>query len=207
MVRDRIVFATNSTRVREKLLCQGADLTLEKAIDIARSHELAQQQLKSMGQSSKAHETVHEISRRANASYRRDVAHTPLNANFKRESYISSAAKACSYCGGLHGANNICPAKGKQCIKCKKLNHFAKVCKSSSQAPTRYYRGTVHPVGENAEDLTEETDLHFDNISMLDWKTQSMLRPQSSQQGNTATSLPPPYTGGCHHKACRSTIF
>ena len=64
MVRDHIVFATNSTQLREKLLSQGADLTLEKAIDIACSHELAQQQLKSMGQSSKAHETVHEISRR-----------------------------------------------------------------------------------------------------------------------------------------------
>ncbi|KAK7877179.1 hypothetical protein WMY93_032102 [Mugilogobius chulae] len=48
MVRDRIVFATNSPRVRKKLLSQGAELTLEKAIDIARSHELAQTQLKEM---------------------------------------------------------------------------------------------------------------------------------------------------------------
>lgn len=48
MVRDRIVFATNSPHVREKLLSQGAELTLDKAIDIARSHELAQIQLKEM---------------------------------------------------------------------------------------------------------------------------------------------------------------
>lgn len=46
MVRDCIVFATNSPHVREKLLSQGAELALDKAIDIARSHELAQMQLK-----------------------------------------------------------------------------------------------------------------------------------------------------------------
>ena len=45
MVRDRIVFATNSPRVREKLLSQGPELTLAKAIDVARSYELAQVQL------------------------------------------------------------------------------------------------------------------------------------------------------------------
>ncbi|KAJ8332643.1 hypothetical protein SKAU_G00424320 [Synaphobranchus kaupii] len=48
MVRDRIVFAINSPRVREKLLSHGPDLTLEKTIDIARSHELSQHQLKTM---------------------------------------------------------------------------------------------------------------------------------------------------------------
>lgn len=48
MVRDRIVFATNSPHVREKLLSQGPELTLDKAIDIARSYELAQVQLKAM---------------------------------------------------------------------------------------------------------------------------------------------------------------
>ncbi|KAL6455152.1 hypothetical protein MHYP_G00364050 [Metynnis hypsauchen] len=39
MVRDRIVFGINSPRIREKLLCYGSGLTLENAIDIARSHE------------------------------------------------------------------------------------------------------------------------------------------------------------------------
>ena len=34
MVRDRIVFATNSSRVREKLLSHSADLTLDRAIDM-----------------------------------------------------------------------------------------------------------------------------------------------------------------------------
>lgn len=63
MVRDHIVFATNSVHVREKLLRQGAEFTLEKAIDIARSHELAKQQLKSMSHS-RSQKTVHAIGRK-----------------------------------------------------------------------------------------------------------------------------------------------
>lgn len=47
ILKDRIVFAINS-KVKEKLLNYRPDLTLEKAIDIARSHTVAQGQLKSM---------------------------------------------------------------------------------------------------------------------------------------------------------------
>ena len=35
MIRDRIVFGTNSLKVREKLISKGAKLTLGKAIEIA----------------------------------------------------------------------------------------------------------------------------------------------------------------------------
>lgn len=52
MIRDHIVFGIQLPRVREKLLKVGSDLTLEKAIDIARSHEMAQAQLKTIASSS-----------------------------------------------------------------------------------------------------------------------------------------------------------
>lgn len=116
MVRDRIVFATNSPHVREKLLGQGAVLTLEKAIDIARSHELAKQQLKIMG-SARDHDTVHAVSRKP---FRRQKTH---NAAKPRE---HDTQRTCSYCAGQHSYKDVCPAKGKQCVKCKKFNHFAK---------------------------------------------------------------------------------
>lgn len=47
MVQDRVVFGINSPKVREKLPNIGSDLTLDKAIDIARSHDMAQAQFKS----------------------------------------------------------------------------------------------------------------------------------------------------------------
>ena len=48
IVRDRIVFGTKSAKVREELIDTGADLTLEKAIEIARVEEIAVQRLKEM---------------------------------------------------------------------------------------------------------------------------------------------------------------
>ena len=48
MIRDRIVFGTKSLKVREKLIAKGAKLTLDKAIEIARSFESSQAQLTAM---------------------------------------------------------------------------------------------------------------------------------------------------------------
>ena len=48
MIRDRIVFGTKSKKNREKLFDEGAGLTLERAINIARSYEASQAQLKAM---------------------------------------------------------------------------------------------------------------------------------------------------------------
>lgn len=48
MIRDRLVFGTNSAKVRERLINKGAQLILEKAIQIAQNFEYSQQQLKTM---------------------------------------------------------------------------------------------------------------------------------------------------------------
>ena len=47
MIRDRIVFGTNSHKIREKLINEGKDLSLDKATEIARTYELSKAQLKS----------------------------------------------------------------------------------------------------------------------------------------------------------------
>ena len=49
MIRDRIVFGTNSSHIRQKLIKVGAELTPEKAIQTAQSLEYAQLQLRTIG--------------------------------------------------------------------------------------------------------------------------------------------------------------
>ena len=48
MVRDRVVIGCHSAKTREKLIQEGSDLTLEKAIDIARTDEMSMTQLETM---------------------------------------------------------------------------------------------------------------------------------------------------------------
>ena len=57
MIRDRIVFGTNSRKIREKLINEGKELTLDKAIDIARTYEMSQSQMEA------GDEAVHSVNR------------------------------------------------------------------------------------------------------------------------------------------------
>ena len=60
MIRDRIVFGTNSRKIREKLINEGKELTLDKAVDIARTCQMSQSQMKSM---EAGDEAVHSVNR------------------------------------------------------------------------------------------------------------------------------------------------
>ncbi|KAH3794891.1 hypothetical protein DPMN_148429 [Dreissena polymorpha] len=44
MIRDRIVFVTNSSKIRKKLIHIGSELMLDKAIQIVQSFEYSQKQ-------------------------------------------------------------------------------------------------------------------------------------------------------------------
>lgn len=157
MVRDRIVFATNSPRVREKLLSHGAELTLDQAIDIARSHEIAQVQLKEMvGSKYPNNDAVHAIARRPE--------HRSARTSHKaRPREPATAQRECDRCGGLHTTKDgACPAKGKQCMKCKKFNHFAKACKSKLHT-NNHTRKVIHTMDEDTED--EQVELFIDGLT------------------------------------------
>lgn len=48
VVRDRVVIGCNATKTREKPIQEGSDLTLEKAIDIARTDKMSKAQLETI---------------------------------------------------------------------------------------------------------------------------------------------------------------
>lgn len=60
MIRDRIVFGTNSHKAKERLINEGDTLTLDKAIQIAQTYEYSQEQLRTMGTST-IHPSLAEV--------------------------------------------------------------------------------------------------------------------------------------------------
>lgn len=122
MIRDRIVFRIHSPRVREKLLNVGSDLTLEKAVDIARSHDMAQAQLKTIASGSGSgprEQTVHAISRQSKytSSWKKRDDNSKRNPDriSRALPQEGDSDKKCGYCGyKAHGARESCPAKGKK---------------------------------------------------------------------------------------------
>ena len=134
MVRDRVVIGCQSQKTREKLIQEGSDLTLEKAIDIARMQVMSTQQLQTMaGEDPKVHHLK--------VKFHKKETHR------KRESEPQPRKHAvCTKCGLEHDKNH-CPAQGKTCSKCNKPNHFARVCRSKATKPRK-----VHYVQENSSD-------------------------------------------------------
>ena len=135
MVRDRVVIGCHATKTREKLIQEGSDLTLEKAIDIARTDEMSKAQLKTM---TTKNPSINSVNQKKQKSHKKTKS--------GREKFTS---KDCSRCGYQHDKGK-CPAQGKRCAKCQKLNHFASVCQSKITV-----RKGIHYV-EEAEDSDEE---------------------------------------------------
>lgn len=140
MIRDRIVFGTSSQKVREKLIAEGEKLTLEKAIQIAQSHEYSQEQLKTM-----SGQEVHAVSHSHNQNTRKAGRSSPSQNAAKDterrrppqarpKHHHKTKTQECDRCGYDHSTSAKCPAKGKQCKSCNRWDHFAKKCFSKTVA-------------------------------------------------------------------------
>lgn len=150
MVRDRLVIGIQNTKIREKLVNVGSDLTLEKAQEIARLHEMSTAQAKTMSHASGEDSKVNFIKK---SQKRYDEKQTKRKPNFgkRKPKKQGDYQKPCTRCGYKHGdGKDSCPAIGKICGLCNKPNHFQKVCKTKS---------TVHAVDN--EYYSDEGDEYY----------------------------------------------
>ena len=84
-----------------------------------------------------------------------------VNKVTKSKPYVKTSAnkqlhtqnsQPCKYCGKSHEhKKEKCPAYGKQCRSCHKMNHFETVCKSFSKKPSRakFTKKSVHQVASS----------------------------------------------------------
>ena len=145
MIRDRIVIGIATDKIREKLFNEGSELTQEKAINIARSYESSQKELKAMASDLKE-ENVHLIHKskqqnnfkqahqrtqfpRHMSSRMSDPQEKPPHG-FQNQARNENTRAQCDNCGREHGNRERCPAKGQTCNYCKKPGHFIQVCRA-----------------------------------------------------------------------------
>lgn len=129
LIKDKVVSGINNTQVKDRLLRE-ENLTLERCTQLCRAAELASQQIEVLKRS----EAVDAIQRK---TYQRTrITAKKQNEEQQRRAEGGETSNStqtqysvCSRCSYKH-APRSCPAYGKQCNNCKKLNHFAKVCKS-----------------------------------------------------------------------------
>lgn len=112
MLRDQFILNIRCNKTKESLIneAQGdhRKLTFDKAISIAKAANIAKLTCR--------HESNFDI-----------IESMDIN-KFENKNKVKMIKK-CKFCGRDHEVKK-CPAYGKKCSKCNKLNHFAVVCKS-----------------------------------------------------------------------------
>jgi hypothetical protein len=111
-------------QIREKLINEGSNLTLEKCIDLSRTYALSQTQLRDISVQAQSINAV-----------RKSSAAAPFK-QFWTQSRKTDGSKhntRTNHFGTYHLKRDTCPAKGQKCLYCTKFNHFAKVCRKTKQ--------------------------------------------------------------------------
>ena len=136
LIRDRMVVGVRDNSLRKKLL-QTSNLTLQSGIDICRSSECTARQIKDMGQQ---YEDVHSVGKRSQGNRWKLRQRAPTEEG--RPPRLPTTI-TCKFCGKKHEwKKEVCPAWGKRCTKCNRLNHFAGLCN---------YRQRVNKVDQEYE--------------------------------------------------------
>lgn len=123
MIRDQLAQKTSSTRIRERLLTEdAARLTLDQAIVIASTIEDAAAGSKAMAAANTPGtvQAVKDVRPRGHSG-------APFGKKPQHQ-----AGGTCQRCGRSHDAKAKCPAHGKKCNNCGKLNHFSRCCRSKA---------------------------------------------------------------------------
>ena len=179
---DTLIFGTNSDRVQSKLIQRDETLSLDEAIDIARTGEATKQQLQSL----RAESNIHAMSNHrpqatsnpwhnaANYGTKHDGRSTQNQGySSKPQQCASDHCRHCRrQCGRLY--TNVfedCPALGSTCRGCGKANHWMKMCMAGAKdartrRPTRPVmtkKQGIHAL-ENEKDTDNQSELYFDQL-------------------------------------------
>ncbi len=108
LIMSKFISGIQSDSLR-RILLKEKDLTLKRAIEIAQLDEITKERLK-----------LYSGNGASNACE------------------VAAVSTECGQCGRDHPNNEECPAKHRQCNKCKRYGHFQQKCKTKTKTPVKY---------------------------------------------------------------------
>ena len=148
MIRDRIIVGLRDRKLSERLQLE-ADLTLEKAVAIARQSESVRKQ-QSVIRGGIATESSINVVNRKKVSSR--VKGSKEKQWLMKNQVETSQHNCCTRCGRSPSHDyKDCPAKDIICHKCSRRGHFKRYCKSG----VRVRKIRQESSGDSSDDATE----------------------------------------------------
>ena len=121
-IRDQFVSGILNEDLAEKIellyYSKDGQLSLDDVVEYSRTYNDVHDGRKLEKEQTKSVDAVH--------MYKQNVKNRSGGTRPKEE--VRQSGKSCRYCGRSHLPMK-CPAYGKECLKCKKLNHFANMCR------------------------------------------------------------------------------
>ena len=114
-IKRQIIQGTSSVRLRRKAIEQS--LSLENQLKTARAMETADEQTSEIEK-----QQSHAVTHGRNKPFKSSDCKPKANPRPKRDSRNTK----CCLCGGNYPYQGNCPAQGKRCLNCDKMNHFPK---------------------------------------------------------------------------------
>ena len=171
-IRGKIVLNLEDDSWRERLIEQGTSLTLDKCIEACQTVETSKARTQAM-------KSVINV-------VKSDIpqpSRQPARRTFDRITQPSTTSprirRNCKYCGKHHELKK-CPAYGKTCSLCHKLNHFASVCQS---------RNSKSDVRRHIRNICPDDNVHSDAGDMTKTLRISTIH-QYEQSSSTITPVP-----------------
>ncbi len=131
LIVDQLIEKTSCNQLRERLLLEPDSTTLADALVIGKQLETALMEARRFGRA--VHEPVTSSPPSVQHTEAADGVSDSLDVQRVDRGPRESGHKSCSNCGSPKHAtrDQSCPAQGKRCRNCNKLNHFARCCRSS----------------------------------------------------------------------------
>ena len=146
-IRDQIIEKCRKHELRRKLLEKGRALTLQQVRDISRAFEDSEQQASTI---EGAVQQINKLSVKSKTGGMKSKFRTGPKKPMKVICY------SCGHEGHMR-KDPKCPAKGKQCRKCKQFNHFQEMCRTQTfrekkgEKKNKTRRMKVRQVDENSD--------------------------------------------------------
>lgn len=184
-ILDQLIKGVSHGQVRKKLLDYApSKLTLDKAMDFARTYEATETQL----QQFKTEGNIHSV--------RKTKPQQPQQHSKAKHPPKKQSSNQCTYCGRQrHKSMDDCPAKGQKCNKCGRIGHWGKVClnpQNPVQSQNKRNGRKVHSV-KNEEQETDQLSSTFENMtfSVINVSIDSNNRDSNSTEALATIQIEP----------------